>query len=491
MSLYRAPRLLRLLQYASAGVAGAIGAIDFLGWQSGLLVLDGKIAAYDAMVPAAALSVILTALALAHRVARPERPLAVWGLSTAIAAIGILELIDLVVRLPVAPDRLFASAAEMTDALQSGRMSPLMALGLLLLAVALVMSLSERTMRRHGSQVIGLLVANLGLLVSIGYAYDSPTLYSAAPLFPALPAGVCLTLLGGAVATVTADRPPLAMFAGTSVRAQLLRAVLPIVLGSTVAFAALEVVDHRLMLTQAPMFAALILIVVLVAVWATVLRTASGIGTRVDLADAAQRDAARDLEEGNVKLERMVHDVAAAMGRVVEARDPYTQGHEQRVAALARLIAEDMGLTADEVEGIEMAGLLHDIGKLGVPAEILTKPGKLSDAEFALIHEHPRKGHEILKDIDFPWETAEVVLQHHERADGSGYPRGLAGEEILSAARILAVADVVEAMASHRPYRPALGIDCAMEELRSHPERYDPVVLERCFALHRAGRIVL
>jgi len=187
----------------------------------------------------------------------------------------------------------------------------------------------------------------------------------------------------------------------------------------------------------------------------------------------------------------MVRDVAEAMGRVVEARDPYTQGHEQRVARLARQIAERMGLGADEVDGIEMAGLLHDVGKLHVPAEILTKPGMISAMEFALIKEHPQQGHDILMGIAFPWGIADMVLQHHERQDGSGYPSGLVGDEISTAARILAVADVVEAMASHRPYRPSLGLDAAIAEVRDNTVKYDADVVSACVELHELGLIEL
>ncbi len=189
------------------------------------------------------------------------------------------------------------------------------------------------------------------------------------------------------------------------------------------------------------------------------------------------------------RLEQMVLDVVATMGRIVEKRDPYTQGHEVRVAALSSRIAEEMGLPERDIDDIEMAALVHDIGKLAVPAEILTKPGKLSEAEFALIREHPAEGHEILKQIVFPSPVAEIALRHHERMDGSGYPGGLAGDDIPLVARIVAVADVVEAMSSHRPYRPAVGLEAAMDELRACPEKYDPVVVEACLRLYEVGAI--
>ena len=197
----------------------------------------------------------------------------------------------------------------------------------------------------------------------------------------------------------------------------------------------------------------------------------------------------QELVEGNARLEEMVYAVAEAMGRIVEVRDPYTQGHEVRVAKLAKLLAEDMGLSPDETAGVEMAAVVHDIGKLSVPAEILNKPGTLLEIEFALIRQHPTAGYEILKDIAFPWQVAESVLQHHERLDGSGYPQGLHGDEISRSARILAVADVIEAMASNRPYRPALGIDQAVAEIASHQEKYDPDVVASCLRLFESGQI--
>jgi PAS domain S-box-containing protein len=197
----------------------------------------------------------------------------------------------------------------------------------------------------------------------------------------------------------------------------------------------------------------------------------------------------QDLIESNARLEDMVYDVAEAMGRIVEVRDPYTQGHEVRVAKLAKLIAVDMGLSPDDITGAEMTAVVHDIGKLSVPAEILNKPGALSDIEFMLIRQHPAAGYEILKDIAFPWGVAEAVLQHHERMDGSGYPAGLLGDDICQIARILAVADVIEAMASHRPYRPALGVDAAMTEILAHPSQFDPDVVASCERLHSAGMI--
>ena len=197
------------------------------------------------------------------------------------------------------------------------------------------------------------------------------------------------------------------------------------------------------------------------------------------------------LLDGTARLEQMVRDVAEAMGRIVEVRDPYTQGHEVRVAKLATLIAQDMGLSDDEIGGVEMAAIVHDIGKLSVPTEILNKPGKLLSIEFELIKQHPVAGYEILKDIAFPWDVSRAVRQHHERLDGSGYPDGLSGDEICLTARILAVADVIEAMASHRPYRAALGVDAAMAEIVARRDTFDPAVVAACERLFAAGMITL
>jgi HD-GYP domain-containing protein (c-di-GMP phosphodiesterase class II) len=169
------------------------------------------------------------------------------------------------------------------------------------------------------------------------------------------------------------------------------------------------------------------------------------------------------------------------MAKTVEMRDPYTAGHQQRVASLARAIAKEMGLSEEQTEGIYMAGIIHDLGKISIPSEILSKPGKITKIEFSLIKTHPRIGYDILKNIEFPWPVAQVVLHHHERMDGSGYPQGLSGNDILLDARILGVADVVEAMASHRPYRPGLGIDKALEEIvQKQGILYDTEVVEAC-----------
>jgi PAS domain S-box-containing protein len=204
-----------------------------------------------------------------------------------------------------------------------------------------------------------------------------------------------------------------------------------------------------------------------------------------------REEAESDLLQANTRLQAVLKSITSTMGRVVEARDPYTQGHQQGVASIAVMIAEEMGLPKDDREAIEIGALVHDLGKLGVPAEILTKPGVLSHAEFAIIKCHPQIGYDILKGIDFGVPVADIVLQHHERMDGSGYPNGLSGDDIPVTSRVLAVADTVEAMASHRPYRPALGLKAAVDEIKDHPEKYDPRVAAACVRLYEANRIDL
>ncbi len=170
-------------------------------------------------------------------------------------------------------------------------------------------------------------------------------------------------------------------------------------------------------------------------------------------------------------------------------RDPYTAGHQQRVAKLAVAIARELHLPEQQIEGLYLAGIVHDVGKINVPAEILNKPGKLSRLQYQLIQAHAEAGYDIIKGVDFPWPIAEIVRQHHERLDGSGYPHGLAGEAILPEAKILAVADVVESMMSHRPYRASLGIEAALAEIEADEGRlFDAAAVEACTALFRENR---
>jgi putative nucleotidyltransferase with HDIG domain len=186
------------------------------------------------------------------------------------------------------------------------------------------------------------------------------------------------------------------------------------------------------------------------------------------------------------ELQQALDGVIHAVSLVVETRDPYTAGHQRRVAELARAIAREMGLPEWQVMGIHVAGLLHDVGKVAVPGEILSKPGKLTPNEFSIISSHCQVGYDILEKIDFPWPVTKAILQHHERIDGSGYPYHLSGEEIVIEARILGVADVVDAMSSHRPYRPALGLNKALQEIsQASGTLYDSKVVHACLRLLR------
>ncbi len=194
-------------------------------------------------------------------------------------------------------------------------------------------------------------------------------------------------------------------------------------------------------------------------------------------------------QEAEERLRAALTSTIEAMAATLEARDPYTAGHQRRVADLAAAIAREMGLPADTVEGIHFGALIHDLGKVQVPAELLAKPTKLTKLEFELIKTHPQAGYDIVKNIKFPWRVAEMVHQHHERLDGSGYPQGLKGDEIALEARVLAVADVVEAMASHRPYRPGLGIEVALKEITSRRGAwFEPAVVDACIRLFREER---
>ncbi len=206
--------------------------------------------------------------------------------------------------------------------------------------------------------------------------------------------------------------------------------------------------------------------------------------------DISERKRAQDETQHSLeKLREALNGIIQAIALTVEAKDPYTAGHQQRVSDLSRAIAEELGLSSERIDGLRLAGLIHDLGKLTVPSEILSKPGEISEIEFSLIKKHPQVGYDILKEIEFPWPVAQIILQHHERMDGSGYPSGLSGEEILLEARIMAVADVVEAIASHRPYRPALGIDKALEEIfKNRGILYDPAVVDCCLKIFHEQR---
>ena len=194
------------------------------------------------------------------------------------------------------------------------------------------------------------------------------------------------------------------------------------------------------------------------------------------------------VQQSSEYLRKMLNVAAEAIVALCEKRDPYTADHQRRVAQLACAIAGEMGLPDEQIEGIRIIGVVHDIGKIAVPGEILSKPGKLSAEEFSIIKTHPQVAYDVLRKLEFPWPVDKAVLQHHERLDGSGYPDGLSGEGIILEARILCVADVVESMVSHRPYRPALGTEKALKEiLQNRGVLYDPEVTDACSKLSNNG----
>jgi len=198
-------------------------------------------------------------------------------------------------------------------------------------------------------------------------------------------------------------------------------------------------------------------------------------------AENALQERTFELEKNMKQLQKSWIQTIEVLASTAEAKDPYTAGHQKRVAQLAVAVGEELGLSESQITGLRMAALVHDIGKITVPGEILSKPGKLSDIEKQLIYTHAVAGYEILKNLELPWPVASIVKQHHERYDGSGYPERLFGDKILLEARILGVADVAEAMHSHRPYRPALGIDIALNEIKTgRGILYDPHIVDVC-----------
>jgi HD-GYP domain-containing protein (c-di-GMP phosphodiesterase class II) len=197
-----------------------------------------------------------------------------------------------------------------------------------------------------------------------------------------------------------------------------------------------------------------------------------------------RRRIQHDLQESHHHLKKIIGGTVMAIAATVEKRDPYTSGHQRRVAELARAIGAEMGLSQDQIEGLYTASAIHDLGKISLPAEILSKPSQLSSLEMSLVQAHAQVGYDILKNVEFPWPVAQIVLQHHERLNGTGYPRGLAGDGILNEAQILGVADVVETMSSHRPYRPSMGQGKALEEISTQKGiLYNPDVVDACLML--------
>jgi HD-GYP domain-containing protein (c-di-GMP phosphodiesterase class II) len=208
------------------------------------------------------------------------------------------------------------------------------------------------------------------------------------------------------------------------------------------------------------------------------------IGLLQDISE--KKRAEEQIQRYIAQLETAFMSTVQVVTTLGEMRDPYTGGHQRRVGEIAVAIGAELGFDARRQEGLRVAGYLHDIGKIRIPSEILSKPGKLSPVEFQLVQGHAQASYDVLKDVEFPWPVAEVALQHHERIDGSGYPQGLRGEAILLEARVMAVADVIEAMSSHRPYRAALGIEAALAEIgRGRGTAYDPDVADACLKLFR------
>ncbi len=202
-----------------------------------------------------------------------------------------------------------------------------------------------------------------------------------------------------------------------------------------------------------------------------------------------EKESLKELKRSYEQLSKLLSDIVNTLTSLVEIRDPYTAGHQRRVSSLAVEIARKLELPDDKLEGIRIASLVHDIGKMYVPAEILSKPGKLTEHEFNIIKSHPQAGYDILKNVEFPWPVSQIVIQHHEREDGSGYPNGLESNEILTEAKIIAVSDVVEAMSSHRPYRPALGIEIALQEIRENKgKKYAPDVVDACIEVFESDK---
>ena len=194
----------------------------------------------------------------------------------------------------------------------------------------------------------------------------------------------------------------------------------------------------------------------------------------------------KELKQNYKKLQKIIEGTVNIITKVVETRDPYSIGHQQRVSKLATAIAQEMKLPQDKIEGTRITSLVHDIGKINLPTEIVSRPGKLVDVEFNLIKNHPKVGSDILKKVNFPWPIAEIVLQHQEKIDGSGYPRGLKGDEIFIEAKILGVANVVEAMSSNKSYRPALSINEALAEINNNKNiLFDPEVVDTCLKLFK------
>lgn len=199
-----------------------------------------------------------------------------------------------------------------------------------------------------------------------------------------------------------------------------------------------------------------------------------------------RKKSEEEIKNSYQKLQKTLKSTIDTLASIVEIRDPYTSGHQKKVTTLSIAIAEELGLSNDKIEAISTAAIIHDIGKINIPPSILARPGKISDLEYTMIKTHPQLGYEMIKGIEFPWPIADIILQHHERLNSSGYPNGLKDKDILLEAKIIAVSDVVEAMSSYRPYRPALGIGEALKEIKKNKGKfYDPGVVDVCIRLFK------
>jgi putative nucleotidyltransferase with HDIG domain len=363
-----------------------------------------------------------------------------------------------------------------------GIMSPVTAMLIAITCAALLLAVfSDGWPLKHALRM--LLAASVflaGLIVVVGYAYDTPFLYGAKTIPVSLTAGVAFAFLGLCLTgSLQTDRWPLTHVVSPTIRDRLLRVFLPLVVAIVIV---VGVFEERLPQSGNPAQNALLAAVASGAIMALiVVRLAARIGGQADrtvsrhaiVADDATALAA-ELAVGAGQLQRALTSTVAALGATVELRDPYTAGHQRRVAELSCAIAVELGWDEAQIEALRTAALLHDIGKIVVPAEILSKPGRLSSNEMQLIRQHAQAGADTISEIEFGSAIAVMVAQHHERLDGSGYPAGLVDGQILPEARLLAVADVVEAMISHRPYRAALPVAAAVAELEDGAgSRYD------------------
>jgi len=384
----------------------------------------------------------------------------------------------------------------------AGKMCVATALGLFLIGGALLL-LSFRRRGRIVNGLVGCLAVAppaIGLVFTLGYLHGAPLLYDGSGVPSPLPSMIGLLALGGGVLTFLGpDVLPLRPLYGSSVQAMLLRTFVPFTAITVCVVVIMTDVMDVAEGAVAPTFTAVLALLATLVASLICARIARNVGGRLERAQEQirleveeRRRAEADVRASYEKLKKTLDGTVHAMALTVEKRDPYTAGHQRRVSRLACAIAQEMGLSEEQIEGIRIGALLHDVGKISVPGRILLKPGRLTDEEFGIIKTHPQVGYEILREIDFGWPTAEMVLQHHERMNGTGYPSGSRGDDILLEARIIVVADVVEAISSHRPYRPALGTEAALREISENRGiLYDADVVDACVQLFRSQKFEL